>query len=73
MDKDELLDKLADECGYDSVEEMLDACVVDCSVPGACRACGAIRDSVEPDASNYECEECGVRAVDSALVIAGVM
>jgi hypothetical protein len=27
--------------------------------PGFCIACGAEAESVEPDACEYECEECG--------------
>jgi len=27
--------------------------------PGFCLACGAEIDGVEPDAENYECENCG--------------
>ena len=26
---------------------------------GLCTACGAERDGCEPDAEDYECEECG--------------
>lgn len=31
--------------------------------PGLCWHCGAIAYGVEPDASRYECEECGEKAV----------
>ena len=31
--------------------------------PGRCLACGAEADGCEPDARNYECEECGERQV----------
>lgn len=27
--------------------------------PGFCTACGAEVEGVEPDARNYECDECG--------------
>ena len=30
---------------------------------GLCLGCGAERDCCEPDASSYECEECGERQV----------
>ena len=30
---------------------------------GFCRACGAERESCEPDARNYPCEECGKKQV----------
>lgn len=34
--------------------------------PGFCKACGHEQEGCEPDARNYECEECGKRAVDGA-------
>jgi predicted amidophosphoribosyltransferase len=34
--------------------------------PGFCLACGADADGCEPDARNYECEECGKKAVYGA-------
>ena len=44
--------------------------------PGFCIACGADADSVEPDAtpenSEYECEECGKRAVFGVQALAMV-
>lgn len=33
---------------------------------GMCVNCGAISDCVEPDACNYECEECGEHEVFGA-------
>lgn len=33
---------------------------------GFCLNCGAERDCCEPDACNYECEECGERQVFGA-------
>lgn len=34
--------------------------------PGVCLACGAERDGCEPDASGYECYECGENKVMGA-------
>jgi len=34
--------------------------------PGFCLACGADHDECEPDASGYECYECGERKVEGA-------
>lgn len=34
--------------------------------PGFCVACGSDADGCEPDARNYECDECGKRAVFGA-------
>ena len=30
---------------------------------GVCESCHALRDECEPDAENYECEECGEESV----------
>ena len=40
---------------------------------GICTKCGATRDCCEPDAENYECEECGSCSVFGVeqLLIAG--
>jgi len=35
---------------------------------GFCTKCGADRYDCEPDAENYECEECGAMAVYGAEV-----
>ena len=37
---------------------------------GFCIACGAERDTCEPDACEYECEECGANKVYGAEEIA---
>lgn len=34
--------------------------------PGFCLKCGADHDACEPDASGYECYECGAHAVEGA-------
>ena len=34
--------------------------------PGFCLACGAEADGCEPDARQYECEECGAKKVYGA-------
>lgn len=42
---------------------------------GFCIACGASRDCCEPDARNYECEDCGKETVFGAqeLVLMGLV
>jgi len=42
---------------------------------GFCIECGAEKDCCEPDACQYECDECGERAVYGAeeLVIMGLV
>lgn len=37
---------------------------------GFCIACGASKDSCEPDARKYQCEECGLKQVYGASEIA---
>jgi uncharacterized OB-fold protein len=34
---------------------------------GRCKKCGHIQYGCETDAQNYECEECGAKAVDGAM------
>ena len=36
------------------------------SMQGFCIECGATRDCCEPDARNYDCEECGQNTVFGA-------
>jgi len=45
------------------------------SYGGFCTACGAEAYGVEPDAHEYECEECGAMAVYGAgeLVLMGLV
>jgi len=42
---------------------------------GFCIECGAERDSCEPDAREYECEECGQNSVYGAeeLLVMGLV
>jgi len=42
---------------------------------GYCTACGAERDCCEPDARNYECEDCGERKVfgSEELLVMGLV
>lgn len=42
---------------------------------GLCLACGAEKDSCEPDAEDYECDECGeerVYGIEQALIMGEV-
>jgi hypothetical protein len=48
-----------------STERMIEAVQSDDS-RGFCLACGEDAYGVEPDARNYECEECGEREVFGA-------
>ncbi len=52
-----------------TLERVMEACEDrDTSLdnPGFCIACGADHDGCEPDARNYECEECGAFKVFGA-------
>lgn len=42
---------------------------------GACLKCGAVHDSLEPDARKVQCTECGARSVFGAeeLMIMGAV
>jgi len=53
-----------------TLEEIEEAMEEQC---GFCLACGALRDCCEPDARQYECEECGEHRVYGAeeLIIMG--
>ena len=49
-----------------SLEQVMDVatrCEEGLENVGICIACGAERDGCEPDAENYECEDCGERKV----------
>ena len=47
------------------IERVLEAAENDEQM-GFCLACGAEQDGCEPDARNYECEECGAKKVFGA-------
>lgn len=46
--------------------EQIEEIMMDGSYIGFCRNCGAEKDCCEPDARNYECEECGENEVFGA-------
>jgi len=73
MTRQQALQIICDDCGYDSVDKMLEHCVVDSINPGMCVKCKAVIDSIEPDARDGYCESCGSNKVASALVIAGLI
>lgn len=45
------------------------ACVMNDENVGFCTACGHSQDGCEPDAQNYECENCGEHKVMGAELI----
>lgn len=48
-----------------TADRVMEAVELDDNI-GFCLACGADAYSVEPDACNYECEECGEKQVFGA-------
>lgn len=76
-----LLIKCAAECGFESVDAMLEAATFDGSCPAICTGCKTIVDQLEPDARNVPCQQCiddGLgeeiaTTVSSVLVLAGIM
>ena len=54
---------------YDQIEEGMSQNL------GFCTECGAEKDSCEPDAREYRCEDCGERAVYGAeeLIVMGLV
>lgn len=66
-----LLSYVAEEVGFETVEEMLAAATFDCVCPGVCLHCHEIVESLEPD-GYCECPECNGQ-VKSVLLIAGLI
>lgn len=74
----QLLEILANDGGFDDVDQMLEACTTDSVTPGICVNCKRVVDEVEPDANNIHCPHCeddGLcdqlnGSVKSALVLA---
>lgn len=55
-----------------TIEEIEEA--MECGL-GFCTSCGAMKGFCEPDARNYECDDCGEMAVYGAeeLVVMGLV
>ena len=70
----EKLVKLAEYEGYESVDEMIEASVIDSVVPAICmnEDC-EYTTSMEPDQDRGWCEECQENTVKSCLVLMGVI
>jgi hypothetical protein len=66
-----LLNQLADDYGYRTVGDLIEANAFDSVVPGICE-CGYTTD-VEPDSDSGWCEGCDSNTVKSCLVLAGVI
>lgn len=72
MNANQLLRLIADEYGFDAIEDMLQAAVFDSVSPGICLNCHETQDC-EPDADRNWCENCGRNMVASVLVIANLI
>lgn len=66
------LNQLANDWGFENVDDMLSGCMFDSVCPGICLRCGYSTE-VEPDQSRGWCEECEAGTVVSALVLAGII
>lgn len=62
--------KMHNSITIDRVLEAAEAEMFGTENPGFCLACGADHSACEPDARNYECEECGEWMVFGAAEVA---
>jgi len=68
------LDELVESEGYDCLEELLEAVILDSVSPGICVNPGCdYTTEVEPDQNGGYCEVCRTQAVKSALILAGLI
>lgn len=68
----ELLALLVAAEGFESEFDLLESSVCDSVVPAICGICESTMDS-EPDARENYCDNCGANAVQSGLVLAGII
>jgi hypothetical protein len=72
--KQALLQTMADDGGFEDVQEMLEASVCDSVCPAICTMSGCQSQfQMEPDCEAGLCEECGCDSVDSAMILAGLI
>ena len=68
------LDKLVASEGYDSLNDLLLACVFDCVCPAICMNDGCdYTEEMEPDQDRGFCPECHTGSMKSAMVLAGLI
>ena len=71
---DDKLDQLVEDFGYESLEVLLEAAVMDTVCPGICMNPGCdYTCETEPDQDRGWCEACGEGTVRSAMWLAGVI
>jgi hypothetical protein len=72
--EDQKLDALCTIEGFDTIEALLSATVIDSVSPAICMTDGcSYTCEMEPDQDRGWCEVCGTNTVKSALVLAGVI
>ena len=72
--KAEKLMKLFDTEGFESLDDLLQACAVNSVCPGICMTEGCNHtQETEPDQEQGYCEACGGNTVVSALALAGLI
>jgi hypothetical protein len=70
--EEELLRKLADSEGFESVDDLIGAAVMDSVSPAICTEC-ELTTEMEPDQTAGWCEACGRNTVVAAPVLAGII
>jgi len=70
--REELLVELANDYGFDDIEEFLENYMFDGVCPGICPLC-KYSTEVEPDCNNGWCEECKANTVMSGMILAGII
>jgi hypothetical protein len=72
--EDQKLDALCTIEGFDTIDALLSATVIDSVSPAICMTDGCTYTcDMEPDQDRGWCEVCGTNAMKSALVLAGVI
>lgn len=68
---EDLLDLISHHLG--DIDELVEAALYDETCPGACAQCGTVHDSVDINDTDEYCDQCGDDAVQSVVVLAGVV
>ena len=67
-----LLHQATNDYGFDTLEDMFEATILDSVSPGICHRCGYTTE-VEPDSDSGWCEECHANSVVSVLMLGGII
>jgi len=74
MTNADLLQKLADDFGFEDDLEMFQESICDSVVPAICTTPGCeYTTEMEPDQDRRWCEECGNNTVVSCLILGGII